>query len=174
MRHFRLEKHLEKAAIRLYKKLFNAFHHLPPKSKVEGAVKLNTMGRRAWPDRMFIGPLGRVLYVEFKKEGKEPTPLQRAVQLFLQKCGHAALRIDNVGDAECALAALFNLNDALWRAEVRRQAVNQDAKESARKAKLKAATNTLEEMPGDAALDTIEDSLERARQRQRAARRKRA
>lgn len=62
----RLEKSIEGAVVRY------------AKDKYKGeSVKLNGIGKRSHPDRMFLGPYRTVLFIEFKREGEEPTPLQR-------------------------------------------------------------------------------------------------
>lgn len=38
--------------------------------------KMNGMGKRSWPDRMFLIPGGRPFFIEFKAPGEEPTVLQ--------------------------------------------------------------------------------------------------
>lgn len=39
-------------------------------------LKLNTLGSRGKPDQLFLSPTGRILFVEFKKPGEEPSGLQ--------------------------------------------------------------------------------------------------
>lgn len=66
----------------------------PPKEKnIENAVvkyakandclarKMNGLGFRSWPDRLFVGPSGLCLWVEFKRPGGKVTPLQEAFHL---------------------------------------------------------------------------------------------
>jgi len=38
--------------------------------------KFTSPARRAVPDRIYISPKGRVVFVEFKREGQKPTPPQ--------------------------------------------------------------------------------------------------
>jgi len=38
--------------------------------------KFTSPSRAAVPDRLFIGPTGHMWFVEFKQEGKKPTPAQ--------------------------------------------------------------------------------------------------
>lgn len=40
------------------------------------ARKMNGLGNASWPDRMFVLPNGVVAFVELKRPGEEPTPLQ--------------------------------------------------------------------------------------------------
>jgi hypothetical protein len=60
------------------------------------SVKLNGMGKRSHPDRMFLGPRGRVLFIEFKKPGEEPTPLQKHLHKKWKRLGHKVYVVDNV------------------------------------------------------------------------------
>ena len=40
------------------------------------AVKQTPMGVKGWPDRVFISPEGRHVWIEFKKPPNKPTELQ--------------------------------------------------------------------------------------------------
>jgi hypothetical protein len=46
------------------------------KSKGVLAYKFTSPARAAVPDRLFIGPDGRMWFCEFKREGAKPTPQQ--------------------------------------------------------------------------------------------------
>jgi len=48
-------------------------------------LKLNTLGRTGWPDRLFITPDGGIIWVEFKRPGEEPRGLQDYVHRQLLK-----------------------------------------------------------------------------------------
>ena len=50
--------------------------------------KLNVSGRRGLPDRLFIFPSGRIVFIEFKRQGERP----RKMQLYI----HQKLRDRNV------------------------------------------------------------------------------
>lgn len=50
-------------------------------------LKLNVMGRRGWPDQLFIAPGAIVVFMEFKDIGKSPRPLQRYVMTLLNQLG---------------------------------------------------------------------------------------
>ena len=39
--------------------------------------KMNGLGDRGWPDRLFVGPGGICAFIEFKKPGGKLTPLQQ-------------------------------------------------------------------------------------------------
>jgi hypothetical protein len=47
-------------------------------AKMKGILcfKFVSPGNAGVPDRMFILPSGKVFFIEFKQEGKKPTPLQ--------------------------------------------------------------------------------------------------
>ena len=38
--------------------------------------KINILGNRAWPDRLFVSPSGAHIWIEFKQPGEFPTRLQ--------------------------------------------------------------------------------------------------
>ncbi len=59
-------------------------------------VKLQGMGKRSLPDRMFLGAGGTVLFIEFKREGEKPTPLQAALHARWRALGHRVYVIDDV------------------------------------------------------------------------------
>ncbi len=59
-------------------------------------VKLQGMGKRSLPDRMFLGRKGGVLFIEFKREGLQPTELQCALHARWMKLGHWVHVVDNV------------------------------------------------------------------------------
>lgn len=64
------------------------------------ARKMNGLGFRAWPDRLFI-PLSKKLrsfWVEFKREGEEPTVLQTKIHQMLRTRGERVEVIDNYDD----------------------------------------------------------------------------
>ena len=84
----RLEKSIEKAVVDYAKK--------------RGCLvrKMNGMGARDWPDRMFIGPKDLPprlpLFNELKKGGCVPTPGQATMLLNLLARGIPAVTTDNV------------------------------------------------------------------------------
>ena len=68
------------------------------------AIKLNLQGRRGWPDRLFLLPGGRPLFIEFKRTvKKKPDPLQARVHARLRKLGYRVLTCGSVEDAERAI-----------------------------------------------------------------------
>lgn len=62
--------------------------------------KFTPSGDNGWPDRDLIGPQGHVLYREWKREGKEPEPLQLHRIKQLRKRGHSAEIWDSLEDAK--------------------------------------------------------------------------
>lgn len=66
-------------------------------------IKLNGMGKRSLPDRMFLGPRGRIVFIEFKRKGEKPTPLQLHCHQLWKGLGH---RVYVVDDAEAGKAIL--------------------------------------------------------------------
>lgn len=78
----------------------------PLERVVEGAVvkyakglgvlsyKLNGMGQRSWPDRMFLHE-GCIMFVEFKRLGEKPTPKQTLNHEMLRNAGFNVKVVDN-------------------------------------------------------------------------------
>lgn len=66
-------------------------------AKSKGVIcrKMNGMGNRSWPDRMFLYK-GTILFIEFKRQGLLPTPLQANMMEQLQKAGFSARCADSV------------------------------------------------------------------------------
>ncbi len=52
------------------------------------SIKVSPDSQRGWPDRVFISPGGKHIYVEFKMKGGQPRELQlyRMEQLRQHKC----------------------------------------------------------------------------------------
>ena len=59
------------------------------------AVKLLSQVFKGLPDRMFLIPIGKVLFVEFKSTGKKPTPIQRWVHRKLDEIGFPVYIVDS-------------------------------------------------------------------------------
>ncbi len=57
-------------------------------------IKLDT-AKRKWPDRLFLGPQGQKLLVEFKRVGEEPRKQQAAFHVKLAGMRHFVYVIDN-------------------------------------------------------------------------------
>lgn len=58
--------------------------------------KFTSPGRAAVPDRLFIAPGGKVMFIEFKREGQKPTPAQAREHERLRAQGCWVWVIDNV------------------------------------------------------------------------------
>jgi len=68
--------------------------------------KCTSPGRRGTPDRMFISPRGRVCFIEVKRPGETPEPLQlREIRLMNARREAMATWCDNVDDAKTFLLA---------------------------------------------------------------------
>ncbi len=69
--------------------------------------KMNGLGFRAWPDRLLIPPRRSrlpVLWIEFKRVGEHPTPLQRKLHKDLRARGQRVHVIDNLQEFVRVLA----------------------------------------------------------------------
>jgi hypothetical protein len=60
-------------------------------------IKLDK-AKRKWPDRLFLGPNGQKLLVEFKRPGESPRPQQEAFFYRLGKKFHKVHLIESVDD----------------------------------------------------------------------------
>ena len=64
------------------------------------ALKLNLQGNRGWPDRLVLLP-GRALFIEFKRPGEGPRPLQRFIHAKIEALG---FEVCTYADAKEAIA----------------------------------------------------------------------
>lgn len=69
------------------------------------ALKLNTIGNRGYPDRIFFILGGRPLLIELKRKGAKPTKLQLYVHQQLRRLGYDVQVHDNPEDAKRAVTA---------------------------------------------------------------------
>jgi hypothetical protein len=69
------------------------------------AVKLNLRGRRGWPDRLVLLPGSIAFFVETKKPGEEPEPLQQSVHRTIRRLGFDVVTVDTVEDARIVVDA---------------------------------------------------------------------
>lgn len=76
----RLESSIERAVVEYAKKL---------------GVLVHKTGQDGWPDRLFLFK-GRVAWIEFKREGEEPRPLQKYVHKEMAQRGHTVYVVDDV------------------------------------------------------------------------------
>lgn len=91
-----LEKAIEDAVVRYAKGLFGK----------DSVVKLNGPGKRSHPDRMFLGPGGGVLFIEFKRLGEQPTPHQALLHAAWRKLGTVVHVVDNVAEGKALVDKL--------------------------------------------------------------------
>jgi hypothetical protein len=61
--------------------------------------KMNGLGARAWPDRLFLWRLKGLLFIEFKAPGKKATPLQENNHTMLRDLGYQVEVCDDVDEA---------------------------------------------------------------------------
>ena len=61
-----------------------------------GFVLVKFSGVRGWPDRLLLRPGGRVTWIEFKRLGEKPRPLQVYVLELLTKLGFRAVWVDTM------------------------------------------------------------------------------
>lgn len=62
-------------------------------------LKLNNQWSRGWPDRLFISPLGKHIYIEFKRPGGRLRKLQRVRHKQLSHNCCLVFICDSIGDA---------------------------------------------------------------------------
>ena len=62
-------------------------------------LKLNNPWSKGWPDRLFISPQGKHIYIEFKRPGGRVRKLQLKRHKQLRKNRCAVFICDNIGDA---------------------------------------------------------------------------
>jgi hypothetical protein len=67
------------------------------------SLKLSLRYDAGWPDRVFLLERGRVFWVEFKRPGDPPRPLQEKRHAELRELGHDVAWFD---DYDAAMAAL--------------------------------------------------------------------
>lgn len=92
----RLESSIERAIVKY------------AKSKGVLVRKLNGEGERGWPDRMFLYA-GRVLFLELKQPGKQPTKLQAAKIRELRANGFWADWTDGVEEGRRKIDTLIQV-----------------------------------------------------------------
>ena len=70
------------------------------KTKNVLAYKFTSPAHAALPDRLFIGPDGRMWFCEFKREGQVPTPAQHREHERLRQRMVTVFVIDNVAEGK--------------------------------------------------------------------------
>ncbi len=72
--------------------------------------KMNGLGFRSWPDRLFVIPGRGTAWVEFKRPGEQPTEQQYEMLGWLAKAGQLVIWTDSADEAmafllKCGLRA---------------------------------------------------------------------
>lgn len=67
------------------------------------AIKLLSQFCKGLPDRMFLIPHGKVLFVEFKSTGKKPSAIQRWVHKKLAELGFIVYVVDDPESYSCVI-----------------------------------------------------------------------
>lgn len=62
--------------------------------------KLNGEGYRSWPDRMYVGPRRARFYIEYKRPGHEPTPLQDLMHAILRLAGETVYVVERTAQGK--------------------------------------------------------------------------
>lgn len=58
--------------------------------------KMNGLGFNSWPDRMFLIPGGKPLFMEVKRQGGTPTEGQAELHAMLRRLGYEVCVVDDV------------------------------------------------------------------------------
>lgn len=66
------------------------------KEKGFEVYKFTSPARMGVPDRMFMSPFVRLFFVEFKREGGKPTPVQEREASKISNCGFSVYLVDSV------------------------------------------------------------------------------
>lgn len=66
-------------------------------------LKLEARGRAGWPDQMYMIPGGKPFFIEFKRKGELPRPLQSYIHSQMRENGYD---VEVHDDADTAIAAL--------------------------------------------------------------------
>jgi len=70
------------------------------KSNKCSALKLIFLNKRGFPDRTILCPGARLFFIEFKRNGKKQSPLQKKTQITLESFGFEYYVCDMQGQAE--------------------------------------------------------------------------
>jgi len=68
------------------------------------SLKFQPIGSGGWPDRIFLIPGGRPLFIEFKRPGETPRPLQVARHDELRRLGYYVKVVDSIESGRQAIA----------------------------------------------------------------------
>ena len=69
--------------------------------------KMNGLGARSWPDRLFLGPSGRCCWIEFKTPNGKLTPLQGQLHEKMFAMGHKIYVVRDVAFGKKLIDALL-------------------------------------------------------------------
>ena len=64
-------------------------------AKKHDCILLKLEGQRSWPDRLLLTPHGTMMFLEFKREGGQLSPLQRHTLEVLRSMNFLAEEVDN-------------------------------------------------------------------------------
>lgn len=70
-------------------------------------IKIVIWGRAGWPDHIFVGRNGKLMWIEFKKPGEQPTVLQIHIHKLLRSLGQVVEVHDTKEEACEALARML-------------------------------------------------------------------
>lgn len=70
------------------------------KEKGFEVYKFSSPNRVGVPDRMFVAPFQRVFWIEFKRAGGVPTPVQEREARKLTDCGFTVYLVDDVAQGK--------------------------------------------------------------------------
>ena len=68
------------------------------------SIKLVMVNDAGWPDRLYVLPGGRVVWVEYKKPGERPTAIQDERHDLLTAFGHTVATYESVEEAVAGVA----------------------------------------------------------------------
>ena len=71
-------------------------------------IRINVVGRKGWPDYGY-GYKGRMCFVEYKRPGEKPTPLQEYVHGHVRDSGFTVFVVDSIDEGQKLLLAWRNL-----------------------------------------------------------------
>lgn len=74
----------------------NRIEHLFVEQAKRRKIKTLKFGFDGYPDRIVLLPEGRVIWVELKRPGQKPRPLQRRRALQLQRAGQEVVVVSTV------------------------------------------------------------------------------
>ena len=67
--------------------------------------KMNGIGYRSWPDRMYLFDNDTHFFIEFKRAGEKPDPAQAVMHRRLAQMGYRVYVIDNMEQGKAVIDA---------------------------------------------------------------------